>query len=231
MTTLNKVLVTLLAAAVLTAAAFYFLWRSTAKDLAACKTEAGLYAANVEAQRKTMAIQIGNLEADRDKWRERAASGTDTALDPKVVTIVKQLPPDCQQCATSWVLDRNYANPGPNPPPGTIKVRVEDVLVTDRATWEIDTARLCPACPPATPGPGNTPGKPGGGRVWGALAEGAVGYGLAGPEAEVALYPTVVGDDRWEVQFGGRAHANLQPTGEIVGNALLEVRVGRRGQW
>jgi hypothetical protein len=223
MTTVNKILGIALAAAILSAGVFYLLWRNADRDLAACRADALRVAADIAAQRKALTVQIGNLEADRDIWRKRA-EGT-----PATVTVVKRLPADCQACAQAWELDRNYANPGPTPPAGVIRVEVRDVLVTDAATWRIDTARLCPACPPITaPRGGSLPATA---RPWGMAAGLGVGYGMAGPEVDAGIYPAVIGNDKWEVQIGGRAHANLHPTGDIIGNALLEVRVNRRGKW
>jgi hypothetical protein len=229
-------MLTIIIALSLLSLALWLFLREAQGNLYTCQqnytdAQVGWQAAQAEAQAKIDALgtQVGTLTSELDTWRTRALDA-DTATREVLRTVVRRLPADCRACVEAYELDRRYANPGPEPPTDTIIVSVKDVLGLNQASWQLDMPRLCPTCPPLPP-PCPEPVLPVDGDRLRMVADLGVGYGVAGPEVDVGLYPLVYASKRYEIRLGGRGHVALTDQGDVLGNALLEVRLGRKGFW
>ena len=218
------------------AAGLWLMYQEALAELDTCQVEytraaVSWRAEQAAAQAKVDALgrQVGSLEATVDQWRTRALDA-DTTERIVLNTVYKHIPADCQACVEAYELDRVYSNPGPEPEPEAIQVTVKDVLGLNEASWSIDMPALCPGCP-VCQDCDSTPSDRGLSRQLGMLADIGAGYGIAGPEVDAGLYPLVYQTNKYQLLLGGRAHANLTEDGSILGNALLEVRLGRTGSW
>ena len=231
----DKVLLTIIAALGLTTLALWAFLSESQANLHGCQVsyaDAAVKwradAAAAQAEIDALGTQVGTLEADIDSWRTRALNA-DTTTREVIRTVVRRLPADCRVCVENYELNRRYTNPGPEPPPDSIVVNVTDVLGLNQASWQLDMPNLCPACPPLPP-PCNQLPQPASNRL-GMLVDVGAGYGIAGPEIDAGLYPLTYSTKRYTYSVGGRGHINMTDQGDVVGNALLEVRIGRRGYW
>lgn len=232
----TKLMLTIIAALGLLSLALWLFLQETQGSLYTCQVNAAdaqvaWRAAQAEAQTRIDALgtQVGDLRTELDTWRSRVLDA-DTVTREILRTVVERLPPDCRACVEAYELDRRYVNPGPEPPTDTIVVSVRDVLGLNQASWQLDMPRLCPTCPPLPPPCPNVVMPVDGDRLR-MVAELGLGYGIAGPEIDAGLYPLVYASRKYEIRLGGRGHVTLTDQGDVFGNALLEVRLGRKGFW
>ena len=174
------------------------------------------------AEHQALTKRNGELITELESWRTRPDSEREIIRDRYI-----KIPADCRACLENYELDKRYTNPEVDRIPArTITVEVRDVLGADKATWELDVPRLCPPCPPVSLTP---PVKPGLKRLF--RFEGGLGYGLVGPQAEIGLYPLSLRGSNWDVDLGAWGSGFLNQDGDAHGNAVLGIRVSRKGSW
>lgn len=234
---IHKIYLTVIAILLVLILGFYLLWKDTESGIAKCQeTYTVLFNEWNDAveDREALGSQIGELITDRNQWKRRAEMSP--AEIETVREVVVTLPPDCQQCAAEYKLDRSYYNPelktGPDViPEKSIVIEVEDVLGINRASWSINVSNICPECVSELPSSILTDGSADSeGRVRIALDLG-IGYGYVGPEVQVGLYPLSFASRKWNVDVGGWVHAFLPESGQFQGNAVLGVRLRRLTSW
>ena len=235
MDTLKRAIIYTTGAVIVFLSLTIFYYRSVVSDLQNQVTQANAAYSELMAswryalaEAKGLRVDNGKLTAELTDWRTRPEPLPEIITD----TVYKKIPADCKKCIDRYRLDKEYTNPPVDKVPAkVIKVSIEDVLGEDRATWTLDGSKLCPVvtCPPFDSViPPVEPVDRLEGRF---IFETGLGYGLAGTEANVGLYPLALEYKGYEVDLGGWAVGTLRNDGNLDGNAVLGIKLRKLGSW